>query len=199
MWVDFNDIKDGRLTVLQAHATVEIIGVGQTLTVGDRAGNRCGAIVVGLNENVANLRLVLDTLVRAPRIADLVAYAPLDPGERMRGGIRYGEADLTVERAGRYQISAQLTEDPSALASATMVEAMQQQIDRVYLNGQEHTNPMQRAHTEPLAGCPWCVDQTRAEDLYKRMCERWPDEWPTLTVFEARVLCARGDVARSKS
>jgi hypothetical protein len=72
-------------------------------------------------------------------------------------------------------------------------------IQDVLARGTQHVDDP-RVHTaEPVVGCPWCIDEERATALHARMSKRWPDEWPALDTWEARVLCARGDLARSES
>lgn len=184
VWVDFNDIEEhDRLTALQAHANVEIIGGGQTLWVGDGDGNRCGAIVLNVQDGIAHLRLVLDTFEHA-RIQDLVVGAPLSPGERVRGGIRY-------ENRPTMPLS-----DPERVS---MAQQMIHSVERVHALGSQHIDPLRTDHAERVTGCPWCVDETLARHLFERLRDQWPDQWSALHLYEARVLCARGDLARSGS
>lgn len=100
---------------------------------------------------------------------------------------------VTIARAGRYEIRQDLTEVPEP----PLMVRQRESIARAHaLSSAHHAMPVE--HTIPVVGCPECVDEARAETLFKRMAERWPDEWPDLTLYEARVLCARGDYARSQ-
>lgn len=163
-WVDFNDIHDGQVTALRSHVAPYI----PPPLVGGllRTADHEG------NRALARVTAVDEAAVQLHLLMDTF---------------------LTIDRAGRYEIRAALTDSPE-----TMYEQAQRGIASVHALGSQHRAPLRTEHTEPVVGCPECVDQERAETLFKRMAERWPDEWPALTLYEARVLCARGDLARSK-
>lgn len=71
IWVDFNDItSEQRLFALLSHATCDITGPGQTVTVGDHDSNRCTAVIESVAVTIVRVRLRMDTFVHAQPGAD---------------------------------------------------------------------------------------------------------------------------------
>lgn len=185
-WVDFNDIHGGKTAVLPQHFATprRTIFQGDVLLAGDHEGNRCRAKVIDLDVDAPAIMVELDLssfTPPAPKVADLVAAAPLSPGERVRGGILYGQTR------------------PPADPRDTLADQMLASIQDALARGKQHVDDPRVHVVEPVVGCPWCVGEDRATALRARMSKRWPDEWPALDTWEARVLCARGDLARSES
>lgn len=103
-WVDFNDIQDGKTTVLPKHFAehVPTVTVGDVVLAGDDEGCRCRAKVASLSEDEPHpitLELDMSTFTDA---SDVIPPLPLD-------------GTITIKRAGRYEIRKLLTEGSGAL------------------------------------------------------------------------------------
>jgi hypothetical protein len=196
-WVDLLNANGGSSVTVPQQQFTRAVENDEVIWVGDRLGNRCPARVMGQADERVILHVAL-TQFRPATLTTLAASAPLSLGERVRGGVQYSSlSEIPVGADGREKrepITIQVTSDDRM----TMADRALGAIQNAYTLAAQHLNAELGAHREPVLGCPWCIDNERARRLYTRLTERWPaDEWPTLTVFQARVLCARGDVARA--
>jgi hypothetical protein len=212
IWVDYRRVYDGdRLVAILWESNRHIEGVGQTLITGDQQGNRCGAIVIERpGKGTVLLRLVKATFRPAGETRPILdidddGWPYYGPPEHSRAGAHGLFQFMTgswPEPRRRPARRRGHPDDPEA--PETMYDQTARMIARVQMTGREHLSalvlPGSRAHQAPVVGCPFCVDEDRAARLHARLAERWPDDEPaTLTLAEARELCARGDLARLAS